>query len=74
MEPSFWPIAMGTTVGYQWAHQTLVDSDRGQVDTQIGTFGFAGLDVFAVGTLAICNCDVRLGAFSSQPTIAGQRG
>ena len=48
---SYWPIAMRTTVGYQWLKQTLVPTDAGPVDTQTGTFGFTGLDVFAAGTL-----------------------
>ncbi len=50
-DPSYWPIAMRTTVGYQWLRQTLVPTDAGPVTTQTGTFGFTGLDVFAVGTL-----------------------
>jgi hypothetical protein len=50
-DPSYWPIAMRTTVGYQWLRQNLVPTDSGPVDTQTGTFGFTGLDVFAVGTL-----------------------
>src|SRR6266478_2731838 len=48
---SYWPIAMRTTVGYQWLRQTLVPTDTGPVDTQSGTFGFTGLDVFAAGVL-----------------------
>ena len=48
---SYWPIAMRTTVGYQWLRQTLVPTDAGPVTTQTGTFGFTGLDVFAAGTL-----------------------
>ena len=48
---AFWPIAMRTTVGYQWLHETQVPTDSGPVDTQAGTFGFAGLDVFAAGAL-----------------------
>jgi hypothetical protein len=48
---SYWPIAMRTTVGYQWLRNTLVPTDTGTVDTQTGTFGFTGLDVFAAGTL-----------------------
>ncbi len=48
---SYWPIAMRTTVGYQWLKQTLVPTDQGTVDTQTGTFGFTGLDVFAAGNL-----------------------
>ncbi|HZR10751.1 MAG TPA: hypothetical protein VFA79_19345, partial [Myxococcales bacterium] len=48
---SYWPIAMRTTVGYQWLKNTLVPTDQGVVDTQTGTFGFTGLDVFAAGTL-----------------------
>jgi hypothetical protein len=50
-DPSYWPIAMRTTVGYQWLRNNLVPTDSGTVDTQTGTFGFTGLDVFAVGTL-----------------------
>ena len=50
-DPSYWPIAMRTTVGYQWLRQTLVPTDRGPVDAQTGTFGFSGLDVFSAGTL-----------------------
>jgi hypothetical protein len=48
---SYWPIAMRTTVGYQWLKNTLVPTDQGTVDTQSGTLGFSGLDVFAAGTL-----------------------
>ena len=48
---SYWPIAMRTTVGYQWLKNTLVPTDTGTTDTQTGTFGFTGLDVFAAGTL-----------------------
>ena len=48
---SYWPLAMRTTVGYQWLKQTLVPSDTGPIDTQTGTFGFTGLDVFAAGAL-----------------------
>jgi hypothetical protein len=48
---SYWPIAMRTTVGYQWLKNTLVPTDQGTVDTQTGTFGFSGLDVFAAGAL-----------------------
>src|SRR4051794_38486482 len=49
--PGYWPIAMRTTVGYQWLRQTLVPTDAGPVTTNQGTFGFTGLDLFAVGTL-----------------------
>jgi hypothetical protein len=49
--PAYWPIAARTTVGYQWLHQNLVPTDNGPVTTNQGTFGFAGLDLFAVGTL-----------------------
>lgn len=49
--PAFWPFAMRTTVGYQWVRQTMVPTDAGPVDTQAGTMGFSGLDVFAVGAL-----------------------
>src|SRR5207302_6500794 len=35
---SYWPLAMRTTVGYQWLRQTLVPTDGGPVDTQTGTF------------------------------------
>ena len=48
---SYWPIAMRTTVGYQWLKSTLVPTDQGTVDTQSGTLGFSGLDMFAGGTL-----------------------
>ena len=48
----FWPMAMRTTVGYQWLRQTLVQTDAGPTTTQTGTFGFSGLDVFVVGNLA----------------------
>jgi len=48
---SYWPLAMRTTVGYQWLRQTLVPADSGTTDTQTGTFGFTGLDVFAAGAL-----------------------
>ena len=50
-DPSYWPIAMRTTVGYQWLRQNLVPTDSGPTTTQTGTFGFTGLDIFAVGTL-----------------------
>jgi hypothetical protein len=50
-DPSFWPLAMRTTVGYQWLRSNLVPTDTGPSTTQTGTFGFTGLDVFAVGTL-----------------------
>ena len=50
-DPAYWPIAFRTTAGYQSLRQTLVPSDGGPVDAQTGTFGFTGLDVFAVGTL-----------------------
>jgi hypothetical protein len=50
-DPSYWPIAMRTTVGYQAQRRTQVETDRGVLDTQTGTFGFTGLDVFAAGTL-----------------------
>jgi hypothetical protein len=51
--PSYWPIAMRTTAGYQWLRNTLVPTGDGTTTatTQSGTFGFTGLDVFAVGTL-----------------------
>jgi len=48
---SYWPIAMRTTVGYQWLKNTLVPTDTGTTDTQTGTLGFSGLDMFAAGTL-----------------------
>src|SRR2546422_9671385 len=48
---SFWPIALRTTVGYQWLRNTLVPTDTGTTDTTTGTFGFTGLDLFAAGTL-----------------------
>jgi hypothetical protein len=48
----FWPLAMRTTVGYQWLRQALVPTDAGPVTTQTGSFGFSGLDVFAAGNLA----------------------
>jgi hypothetical protein len=50
-DPSYWPIAMRTTVGYQWVRQQLVPTDTGTTDTQTGTFGFTGLDVFSAGAL-----------------------
>jgi hypothetical protein len=50
-DPAYWPLAMRTTVGYQWLRQTLVQTDQGPATTQTGSFGFTGLDVFAVGTL-----------------------
>src|SRR3989475_9266836 len=48
---SFWPVALRTTVGYQWLRNTLVPTDTGTTDTTTGTFGFTGLDLFAAGTL-----------------------
>jgi len=48
----FWPMAMRTTVGYQWLRQTLVQTDAGPTTTQTGTLGFSGLDVFVAGNLA----------------------
>jgi hypothetical protein len=48
----FWPIAMRTTVGYQWLRETLVPTDEGPTTAQTGTLGFSGLDVFVVGNLA----------------------
>ena len=48
----FWPLAMRTTVGYQWLRQTLVATDAGPATAQTGTFGFSGLDIFAAGNLA----------------------
>jgi hypothetical protein len=52
-DPSYWPITMRTTAGYQWLRNTLVPTGDGTTTTatQTGTFGFTGLDVFAVGTL-----------------------
>lgn len=52
-DPSYWPIAMRTTAGYQWLRNTLVATGDGTTaaTTTTGTFGFTGLDVFAVGTL-----------------------
>ena len=52
-EPAYWPIAMRTTAGYQWLRNTLVPTGDGTTTTTTttGTFGFTGLDVFAVGTL-----------------------
>jgi hypothetical protein len=50
-DPSYWPLAMRTTAGYQWLRQSLVPTDAGPVTTNTGSFGFTGLDVFAVGTL-----------------------
>ncbi len=48
----FWPLAMRTTVGYQWLRETLVPIDGGTTTAQTGTFGFSGLDIFAAGNLA----------------------
>jgi len=48
---SYWPIALRTTVGYQWMRNTLVPTDTGTTDTTTGTFGFTGLDLFAAGNL-----------------------
>src|SRR6202171_4418209 len=52
-DPSYWPITMRPTAGYQWLRNTLVPTGDGTTTTttQNGTFGFTGLDVFAVGTL-----------------------
>ncbi|HWE24608.1 MAG TPA: hypothetical protein VG496_11790, partial [Myxococcales bacterium] len=50
-EPTYWPLAMRTTVGYQFVRTTQVPTDTGTTDADTGTFGFTGLDVFAVGTL-----------------------
>ena len=50
-DPSYWPIAVRTTPGYQWLRNTLVPTDTGKVTTQTGSFGFTGLDIFAAGTL-----------------------
>lgn len=52
-DPSYWPITMRTTAGYQWLRSTLVPTGDGTTNatTQTGTFGFTGLDIFAVGTL-----------------------
>ncbi len=49
---SYWPLAMRTTVGYQWLRQALVATDGGTTTTQTGAFGFTGLDVLSGGTLA----------------------
>jgi hypothetical protein len=47
----YWPMAMRTTVGYQFAQNTHVPSDQGFITTQTGNFGFTGLDVLAAGVL-----------------------
>ncbi|MGZ6130680.1 MAG: hypothetical protein ACXWLF_01570 [Myxococcaceae bacterium] len=51
----YWPISMRTTVGYQYQEQTDVPVDQppgGTTTTKTGSFGFAGLDILAAGTLA----------------------
>ncbi len=50
---AYWPIAMRTTVGYQYAEQdgVQVDQPPGTTTTKNGTFGFAGLDILTAGAL-----------------------
>ncbi|HUM11217.1 MAG TPA: hypothetical protein VLT82_09745 [Myxococcaceae bacterium] len=50
---AYWPIAMRTTVGYQYAEQegVPVDQPPGTTTTKNGTFGFAGLDILTAGAL-----------------------
>ena len=50
-DPSYWPLSLRTTAGYQFLRQALVQSDSGPITTNTGTFGFTGLDVWAAGTL-----------------------
>ncbi len=50
-DPSYFPLALRTTAGYQWLRQTLVATDTGPVTTNTGTFGFTGIDIWAAGTL-----------------------
>ena len=49
---AYWPLAMRTTVGYQWLRQTLVPVNGGTTTTQTGALGFTGLDVLSGGTLS----------------------
>jgi hypothetical protein len=51
LDPSFWPLSLRTTAGYQYQRSTLVPTDTSAIATQTGTFGFTGLDVWAAGTL-----------------------
>src|SRR5438132_11037128 len=44
---SYWPIAMRTTVGYQWTRHTKVPTDSAPVRTHAGTYVLHGLKVFA---------------------------
>src|ERR1700694_4466752 len=37
-DPTYWPIAMRTTAGYQWLRQALVQTDAGPVTTTTGSF------------------------------------
>ena len=50
---SYWPIAMRTTVGYQFAQQegVAVAEPPGTTTTKTGTLGFAGLDILTAGAL-----------------------
>jgi len=49
---AYWPIAMRSTVGYQYQVQTQVPAENGAVTTtQQGRFGFTGLDILTGGTL-----------------------
>jgi hypothetical protein len=49
---AYWPIAMRSTVGYQYQVQTQVPAENGATTTtQQGRFGFTGLDILTAGTL-----------------------
>jgi hypothetical protein len=55
--PGYFPLAFRSTVGYEYNAQTLVpvaptaSNPNGLATTQIGTFGFQGLDILTAGTL-----------------------
>jgi len=55
--PAYWPITFRTTVGYSFLRQTLVPIDNANgnpstITTNSGQFGFTGLDIHSIGTLA----------------------
>ena len=47
ISPGYWPVALRTTVGYQYAHA----GGKGN-SANVGGFGFTGMDLLSFGVLA----------------------
>src|SRR5262249_44261667 len=51
LNPAYWPIAVRTTVGYQYQSLTNQPSNAGNIAVNTGRIGTSGIDLLFAGTL-----------------------